>query len=711
MPFLLEPFTTDFMLRALVGGSLCAVICAVVGTWVVVRGMAFLGEAMAHGMLPGVALATLAGVPVILGAACSAIVMSLGVSFLTRRGRLSHDTGIGLFFVGMLAAGVVVISHSRSFATDATAVLFGDVLAIGPGDLWLLAGGLLLTVLVAGAFHRAFTALAFDRRIAQVLGLRPRLAQVLLVALVTLAVVVSYQAVGALLVIGLLLAPAVAAAPWTTRIPHTMCLAALIGAASVLLGLLASWHVGTAAGASIALAAIGCAAVSNVIRRLTRRRPPAPPARTRRLLPGKPLMRTPAVPLLLPLIALAMTSCAPAAPAAPSGDAPAVPAAGPGSASAPPGDGHGTIEGSVETTEPQLHLMTTDPAGSVDLLDLADGTTVRVGGLPEVSSTTTDGRYLFASSATGAMTVVDSGVWTWDHEDHFHYYRGEPRIVGSVDGVGQAVVTPGAATTGVFFPDSGHGLVLDNDALAKGELGVHADLSAEPHRGMLVPLSDLTLLTRPGVDGTAAAVQAYDAEGIPLEGVEAECDDARGTITTPVGTVIGCDDGALLATLDGGAVGFERIPYPPGAGAPKATEFRAREGRPTVAAVAGDQGAWLLDTRERSWQFVPSEVPLLQVSAVDDGEGHVVALAADGRVLVLSAETGGTIAATGPLLVQTLTDPELLAGVELTTDQQRAYLNAPAERTLFEIDFADDARIARSFDTGTVPAHLAEVGR
>ncbi|WP_104181599.1 zinc ABC transporter permease AztB [Arthrobacter sp. B0490] len=272
MPFLLEPFTADFMLRALLGGSLCAAICAVVGTWVVVRGMAFLGEAMAHGMLPGVALATLAGVPVILGAACSAIIMSLGVSFLARRGRLSHDTSIGLLFVGMLAAGVVVISHSRSFATDATAVLFGDVLAIRPGDLWLLAGALLLTVLVAAAFHRAFMALAFDRRIAQVSGLRPRLAQVLLVGLVTLAVVASYQAVGALLVIGLLLAPAVAATAWTTRIPTTMALAALIGVFSVFLGLLTSWYVGTAAGASIALAAIACAALSSIIRGITRRR-------------------------------------------------------------------------------------------------------------------------------------------------------------------------------------------------------------------------------------------------------------------------------------------------------------------------------------------------------------------------------------------------------------------------------------------------------
>jgi zinc/manganese transport system permease protein len=269
---LLEPFATDFMLRALIGGSLCAAVCAVVGTWVVIRGMAFLGEAMAHGMLPGVALATLAGVPVILGAAASAIVMSLGVSLLTSRGRLSHDTSIGLFFVGMLAAGVIIISHSRSFATDATAILFGDVLAIGSGEVRLLVGALVLTVVIAAAFHRSFVALAFDRRIAQVMGLRPRLAQILLVGLVTLAVVASYQAVGALLVIGLLLAPAVAASPWTTSIPATMGLAALIGAASIYLGLLASWHHGTSAGASIALAAIGCAAVSNLARSLTRRR-------------------------------------------------------------------------------------------------------------------------------------------------------------------------------------------------------------------------------------------------------------------------------------------------------------------------------------------------------------------------------------------------------------------------------------------------------
>lgn len=414
--------------------------------------------------------------------------------------------------------------------------------------------------------------------------------------------------------------------------------------------------------------------------------------------------------LLVPLLALTLVSCSSPGPAGGAvADPPVVTPA-----SVPPsiGDGHGTLEGSTEVAEPQLHLMTLDPQGRIGLLDLADGTTSDAGQVPDVSSTSTDGRYLFASSATGgALTVVDSGMWTWDHEDHFHYYRGGSRTVGTVEGLGEAVVTSGTSATGVYFPDSGEATVLDNDALAKGELGVRAEFSVEPYPGMLVPLSDLTLLTRPGVGGAAASVQAYDADGEPVEGATADCIDALGTITTSVGAVIGCDDGALLATLDGGDVAYERIPYPAGTDAARATEFRAREGRPTVAAVAGDQGVWLLDTRERSWQLVRTDVPLLQASAVDDREGHVVALAEDGRVLVLSADSGATLAATEPLLTETLKNPALLAGVELIADQHRVYLNAPAEQQLFEIDFADGARIARTFDTDTVPAHLAEVGR
>jgi len=276
--WLTDPFSLEFVQRALLGGVLVAVLCAVAGTWVIVRGMAFLGEALAHGMLPGVALATVLGLPVLVGAAASAAVMGLGIGALQRRAKHSYDTSIGLLFVGMLALGVIVISHAGSFATDATAILFGDILAITSSDLVVLGVAVTVGIAAATLTHRSLVALAIDERVARVLGLGPRLAQTVLVALVTLAVVASYQAVGSLLVVGLLVAPAVAARQWTERIPSTMVLAAGIGSAAVAVGLLVSWHAATAAGATIAATAIAAAGVSWLLRVATnevRRRVPA----------------------------------------------------------------------------------------------------------------------------------------------------------------------------------------------------------------------------------------------------------------------------------------------------------------------------------------------------------------------------------------------------------------------------------------------------
>lgn len=269
MSWLLDPFSLEFVQRALLGGVLVAVLCAVAGTWVIVRGMAFLGEALAHGMLPGVALATVLGLPVLAGAAVSAVVMSLGIGVLQRRAKVSYDTSIGLLFVGMLALGVIVISHAGSFATDATAILFGDILAVAAADLVVLAVAVALGITAAALAHRSLIALAIDERVARVLGLRPRAAQTVLVGLVTLAVVASYQAVGSLLVVGLLVAPAVAARQWTERISSTMVVAAAIGALAVAVGLVVSWHAATAAGATIAATAIAAAGVSWLLRRAT----------------------------------------------------------------------------------------------------------------------------------------------------------------------------------------------------------------------------------------------------------------------------------------------------------------------------------------------------------------------------------------------------------------------------------------------------------
>jgi manganese/iron transport system permease protein len=253
---LLVPFEVSFVRRALAAGVLVALVCALVGTWVVLRGMAFLGDAMAHGLLPGIALASLAGQNLLLGAAISAGVMAFGVTALGRARRLSRDTSIGLLFVGMLSVGVILVSHSRSFAVDLTGFLFGDVLAVRPADLAVLAVATAVAAATAAVGHRAFVALAFDPRKAATLGLRPGLAQAVLLGLVTLAIVASFHVVGTLLVFGLLIAPPATAVLWARRIPLIMLGAAVLGITATVLGLVASWHWGTAAGATIAAAAV-----------------------------------------------------------------------------------------------------------------------------------------------------------------------------------------------------------------------------------------------------------------------------------------------------------------------------------------------------------------------------------------------------------------------------------------------------------------------
>ncbi|MDN5757304.1 MAG: metal ABC transporter permease [Tomitella sp.] len=253
---LLEPFTVGFVQRAVVWGVLLSGVCALVGVWVLARGMTFLGEAMSHGMLPGVAIASLAGGSLVIGAAASALVMALGVNALRSQREFGRDTAIGLLFVGMLSAGVIIVSHSASFATDLTAFLFGDVLAIRGGDLALLGTALAGVLLVGCLFHRAFLALTFDERKAKTLGLHPGRANVVMLVLLTVTMAVSFVVVGTLLAFGMLVAPSASALLLTRRIPAAMATAFAMGVISVVVGMLVSWHAATAAGATIAAAAV-----------------------------------------------------------------------------------------------------------------------------------------------------------------------------------------------------------------------------------------------------------------------------------------------------------------------------------------------------------------------------------------------------------------------------------------------------------------------
>jgi ABC-type Mn2+/Zn2+ transport system permease subunit len=253
--FIWEPFSIEFMQRALSGGLIVGVLCAIAGTWVVLRGLAFLGEAMAHGMLPGVATAILLGLPGPAGALVAAGAMGAGIAVASRRGRVSQDTAIGLLFVGMLALGVIIVSAARSFPVDISAILFGDILALSREGVITIAVTALAIIGLLLLFHRPLTALTFDPRVAHTLGMRPRVAGAVLLAAIALAIVASYQAVGTLLVVGLLIAPPAAASLWARSIGSMMLIAAGIASVSVAVGLLASWYGGWAAGASIALAA------------------------------------------------------------------------------------------------------------------------------------------------------------------------------------------------------------------------------------------------------------------------------------------------------------------------------------------------------------------------------------------------------------------------------------------------------------------------
>jgi manganese/iron transport system permease protein len=250
--WVLEPFEPEFMQRALLAGMLAVVASSVVGTWVVLRGLSFLGDALAHGVIPGLALAVLWGFNLTIGALVTAALMVAGISWVNRRSRLGDDTGVGLLFVGMLALGVIIISKSRSFTTDVQGLLFGDVLGVTWADLRVQAVAALLVVVCSVLGYRAFLVLSFNEAKAGSLGLRPGLTHLLLLALIAVAIVSSFQAVGTLLVFGLLVGPPATAALLVRRVWVCMVVGVVLGWLAVVLGLLLSYHHGTAAGATMA---------------------------------------------------------------------------------------------------------------------------------------------------------------------------------------------------------------------------------------------------------------------------------------------------------------------------------------------------------------------------------------------------------------------------------------------------------------------------
>ncbi|CAL9361765.1 hypothetical protein [Streptomyces sp. Tu 3180] len=380
---------------------------------------------------------------------------------------------------------------------------------------------------------------------------------------------------------------------------------------------------------------------------------------------------------------------------------------GPGdpSSSATP---HGHVEGATEAAEQQSRLLLGDPGtGETRVLDLITGKVHDTARRAGVTRLTTDGRFGYFHGADRTH-VLDGGAWTVDHGDHVHYYRAKIQEAGELPGGTGTRVRSDAGVTVVTAADGRAGVHLRAD-LEKGAPGTPDRLPGS-YAGAVVPYADhLIALTRDG-DGPARVV-VLDRSGERVAAPESECEDPRGDAVTRRGIVLGCADGALLVHEDDGAFTAERIPY--GEDVPKAeraTEFRHRPGSTTLTARAGKDAVWVLDVTERAWTRVETG-PVVAANTAGEGSPLLV-LETDGALHGYDMSTGKETAVTGPLLKDV---PEAATGGTaapvIEVDRSRAYLNDPSGRRVYEIDYNDDLRVARTFDLDVRPSLMAETGR
>ncbi|GGV63723.1 lipoprotein [Streptomyces longisporoflavus] len=369
---------------------------------------------------------------------------------------------------------------------------------------------------------------------------------------------------------------------------------------------------------------------------------------------------------------------------------------------------HGYVEGAEEAAEQQSRLLLGDPGtGDTRVLDLITGKTHDTARRAGATELTTDGRFGYFHGADGTH-VLDSGAWMVDHGDHVHYYRAKIRQVGQIPGGAGTSIRSDAGVTVVTAADG------KTDVYARADLEKGA-LSAPDHlpgtyAGAVVPYAEhLVALTS---DGDAAAkVVVLDRSGKRVVAPESRCKDPKGDAVTRRGIVLGCADGALLVHEDDGTFAAEKIPY--GKDVPKAeraTEFRHRPGSTTLTAPAGKDAVWVLDVTERSWKRVETG-PVVAANTAGEGAPLVV-LETDGALHGYDISTGKETAVTKRLLKDV---PEAATGKAaaqvIEVDRSRAYLNDPAGKRVYEIDYNDNLRVARTFELEIRPSLMAETGR
>lgn len=253
--WLVDPLGYSFVVRALLAAIVVGIVCSVLGTYIVLQGMAFFGDALAHTILPGVVVAFLLGWPLAIGALAMGILTALGIGALTSRGMIKEDTAIGVIFAGFFALGVALLSATGSYTIDLAHFLFGNLLGVSTTDLivTVLLGGIVLTVIFL--FYKEFLVISFDTILATTLRLPTGFLRYLLLVLIAVTIVVALQVVGIALMLAMLVTPAAAASLLTRRLPSMMLVAAFFGAISGVTGIYASFHLDIATGPAVVLAA------------------------------------------------------------------------------------------------------------------------------------------------------------------------------------------------------------------------------------------------------------------------------------------------------------------------------------------------------------------------------------------------------------------------------------------------------------------------
>ncbi len=257
LDLLTQPLGYPFMIRGLLASVMVGTLSAVVGTYVVLRGMAFFGDALAHAILPGVAIAYLLGANLLLGALAMGLVTAVGIGYVSRRGEVKEDTAIGVIFAASLALGVALLSTVQSYSVDLTHILFGDVLGVSTADLWITAGLGLAVLAAVILLYKELLVISFDPVLAATLRLPLTALNYLLLVLIALTIVVSLQTVGVALMVAMLVTPAATAYLLTRRLWHMMVVGAAVGALSSVAGLYLSFYVNVASGAAVVLVATG----------------------------------------------------------------------------------------------------------------------------------------------------------------------------------------------------------------------------------------------------------------------------------------------------------------------------------------------------------------------------------------------------------------------------------------------------------------------